>query len=360
MDEESEDAAGGPTSALNWREELKERLSRHSSRKQAGTGPDSEGTPKPAEGLVAEPSGGDRKTEPRTQGEPERDFPPLTSAPATPAADFPKTDPPLDQPTISGLPGRSGRSASAEPGLKLRESSAEPVLASLLKRPGPGRQPLPNPVRSQESPAGAGAGAEAPLEVPLRRPMAADRPMEPLRPRPLPLSTVAGSPASPQKLLDLEPPAEPPVPAAEPPEVHSEAYKPVPREILVSRALCGVIDLTLAAILGLVFMVIASRLAGFDLFSGLALLAAGGLAVCFQIFNSLFFFITCGQTPGMAATQLRLAPEPGREITLKALFARTMLFLPTLTSVVGMAWALRDPYRRCAHDVLSRTVVEAD
>jgi uncharacterized RDD family membrane protein YckC len=355
-----EDAAAGATSTLNWREELKERLSQHSTRKKLDSDLGSAEAPRMVKRAAVEPPPEDEEKADQPQDtEPRLDLSWLNTP--DPAEGTVKESP-LDEPIQSRGPAGPARAPYTRPGLKLSEAPGDPLIAPLLKRPASGRQPLANPVRSK----GIGEGNDSPqvpLEVPLRRPVGAGRPLESLRPRPLPPSAVAGSAASPQKLLDLEPPAEPPT--APPPESLSppvEPLVPASREILVSRALCGVIDLTMAAVLGVVFVGIASRLVGFDFFNSLSLLFTAGFSIAFHLLSSLFFLITCGQTPGMAATRLRLeAEDPEEGLHLKLLILRTILFLPCLTSVVGMAWAFFDPYRRCAHDVLSRTlVVEAE
>lgn len=353
-----EDATSGAASALNWREELKERLSQHSSRKKLSRDLGDAEASHTLKHATEEPPAEVEKADQPPDAEPGLDLSWLsTPEPAKGTT----TESPLDQPIQSGASARPSRAPYTRPGLKLSETPGDPLIAPLVKRPGSGRQPLANPVRSK----GMGEGNESsqvPLEVPLLRPVGAGKPVESLRPRPLPLSAIAGSPASPQKLLDLEPPAEQPTssPETRPPQPHP--LGPVSREILVSRALCGVIDLTMAAVLGVVFVGIASRLLGFDFFSSLSLLFTAGVALALHFLNSLFFFITCGQTPGMAATRLRLeAEDPEEGLHLSSLVLRALLFLPSLVTVFGIAWALFDPFRRCAHDVLTGTlVVEAD
>jgi uncharacterized RDD family membrane protein YckC len=151
---------------------------------------------------------------------------------------------------------------------------------------------------------------------------------------------------------------EPPRPKAE--EI-PETNEQVSGEILVSRSLCGLIDLTLAAVVAGGFGVVAAGLAQFDFFSRVSLLGTGILMLVLVVVNSLYFLITCGQTPGMAAARLRLVTESGDPPGASPVILRSILFLPSLASVVGLGWAVLDSERRCAHDVLSGTrVVDAE
>ncbi|MGW8179427.1 MAG: RDD family protein, partial [bacterium] len=142
-------------------------------------------------------------------------------------------------------------------------------------------------------------------------------------------------------------------------EVIAEDKRKIPKEILFSRFLSGIVDLVLPLLIGLVFTIVASFLLGFDLLSPASMKWIGLLALSFFFFNSLFFFLTSGQTPGMLVTDLRLVGEHEEEdITTSSILLRVLFFLPSALTVVGLAWAIFDPLCRCFHDLVSRTRIE--
>jgi uncharacterized RDD family membrane protein YckC len=141
--------------------------------------------------------------------------------------------------------------------------------------------------------------------------------------------------------------------------VIEEERQRISKEILFSRFLSGIVDLVLPVLLGFAFTIVASFLLGFDLFSPSSMKWIGLFALSFFYFNSLFFFLTSGQTPGMVVTDLRLVGEHEKEaITTSAILLRVMLFLPSALTVVGLGWAIFDPLCRCLHDLVSRTRIE--
>jgi len=163
-----------------------------------------------------------------------------------------------------------------------------------------------------------------------------------------------------QKTLHLQPEPSPFKTVDEPveKEVISDEEERVPKEILFSRFLSGIVDLVLPLLTGFVFTIVASFLLGFDLFSQSSLKWIGLLSLSFFFFNSLFFFLTSGQTPGMVVTDLQLIGEDGREVTTFSILLRVAFFLPSALTVVGLGWALFDPLCRCLHDLVSRTKIE--
>jgi uncharacterized RDD family membrane protein YckC len=133
----------------------------------------------------------------------------------------------------------------------------------------------------------------------------------------------------------------------------------IPKEILFSRFLSGIVDLVLPTLMGFVFTIAASLLLGFDLFSAGSMKWIGLFALSFFFFNSLFFFLVSGQTPGMFVTDLRLVGDYEKDqVPTSAILLRVLLFLPSVLTVVGLLWSLFDPFCRCLHDLVSRTRIE--
>jgi len=142
-------------------------------------------------------------------------------------------------------------------------------------------------------------------------------------------------------------------------EVFEEDRRRISREVLFSRFLSGIVDIFLPAFLGLAFTVVASLLLGFDLFAPASMKWIGLLAVSFFFFNSLFFLLSSGQTLGMVMTDLRLvSEEEGTSISVTAVVLRVLFFIPSVVTVIGLAWAIFDPLCRCLHDLFSRTRIE--
>lgn len=144
-------------------------------------------------------------------------------------------------------------------------------------------------------------------------------------------------------------------------ELIEEEEPRMSKEILFSRFLSGIVDLVLPLLIGFAFTIVASFLLGFDLLSPLSMKWIGLFALSFFLFNSLFFLMTSGQTPGMTVTDLRLVDENGvQEVSQGAILLRVLLFLPSVITVIGLAWALFDPWCRCLHDLLSHTRIEPE
>jgi uncharacterized RDD family membrane protein YckC len=298
--------------------------------------------------------------------EPVVEDPPWISEPEAPAElasdgsepdRLPVNDRPLrsDPQPGSATPGSEPSSMPEKPRIRLSEVPGEALVIPLARRSAGERPPLANPIRAKDD------AVLSPLETPLQRSQNASSAPEPVRPRPLPLSKLSESPSSPQKLLDLEPPVPKNRESAKPREPESTAppAKPVTvsREILVSRSLSGLIDLIFAAAVAGGFVMVGAYFLDVDFFGFLPLTLACGLTSVMLILNGLYFLLTCGQTPGMAATGLRLLAIEGGPPSGTQVLGRSLLFLPSLVSVVGVAWAILDSERRCAHDVLSGTVV---
>ena len=132
----------------------------------------------------------------------------------------------------------------------------------------------------------------------------------------------------------------------------------LPKEILLSRLLAAIIDVSMAILTGFVFCLLAAWELNLDFFSSLGFRLGIGCTVGFYLFNSFFFLIVAGQTPGMYLTDLRLVSEEWQEdVSLRALAIRILLYPTVAVTLVGLLWSLFDPLRRCLHDRISRTRV---
>ncbi len=133
---------------------------------------------------------------------------------------------------------------------------------------------------------------------------------------------------------------------------------PVSREILLSRFLAGIIDVTVPLALGMSFALVAAWKIGFDFFAYGSLRMALLFSLGFYLFNSLFFLLLSGQTPGMYAAQLSLiGAERKDDVPATSVLLRVILFLPSCLTVVGLLWSIFDSERRCLHDILSGSLV---
>ncbi len=188
-----------------------------------------------------------------------------------------------------------------------------------------------------------------------------DRPLIRKPVKPSTLGKAAESPE--QKNLDLESPAVavPPSPAS---EIATPAAPPLgPRlesissEILLSRFLAFIIDLSLSVAVGFLFVFLSSRVTGSTFPTADSLLLVASCGLVFLVLSSMFFLFATGQTWGMVCTDLRLQAEDGGPPSLAAVLARTVLFFAVLITIVGLALSLFDPLRRCWHDRLTDTLV---
>jgi uncharacterized Zn finger protein (UPF0148 family) len=131
----------------------------------------------------------------------------------------------------------------------------------------------------------------------------------------------------------------------------------VSREIIFSRILAGIVDLSLPFFLATLFVLTASMILNFDLFSPDSIKIGSAFSLCFYFLNSFFFLALSRQTPGMYLTDLQLVGEKSEDFTIQSLFLRVALFLPVSFTVVGLIWGIFDPWCRCFHDRISRTRV---
>jgi uncharacterized RDD family membrane protein YckC len=182
------------------------------------------------------------------------------------------------------------------------------------------------------------------LERPLVRTQPKNRPSAPAVPEQRKL------------VLEFEASAEPEDDEVSAPAREEEESR-VSAEVLFSRVLAGIIDLLLPVLQSFVFTVTGSRVLGFELFSASALTWIAYLFFGFYLFNSLFFLLLSGMTPGMYLTEIRLRGSDSEGYSAVAVVVRVLLYLPVLVTVVGLLTALVDNRRRCLHDLVSGTQV---
>ncbi len=154
-------------------------------------------------------------------------------------------------------------------------------------------------------------------------------------------------------------------PAVRPPAVSSSSDREeaagseigLSHEVLFSRMLAGMIDLSLPVLIAFVFSYSASKILNFDFFSANSVQLGVVFSFCFFFLNSFFFLVLSGQTPGMYLTDLQLVGEESETVSFQSLLLRVCLFLPVAATVVGLLWSVFDPWCRCVHDRLSKTRV---
>jgi len=134
----------------------------------------------------------------------------------------------------------------------------------------------------------------------------------------------------------------------------------VSKEVLFSRILSGILDLLLPIGIAVLFVFTACWFIGLDFFSYSATYSWLLLALGFFFFNSLYFFWTAGRTPGMSATDLRLAGQDSEDPPFASVVLRILLFLPVTATLIGLVLALFDPECRALHDRLSGTKVVSE
>ena len=132
----------------------------------------------------------------------------------------------------------------------------------------------------------------------------------------------------------------------------------LPWEILLSRILSAILDLSLAVMIGFSFCFLASWVLGLDFFSLESFRLGVVCTVGIYLFTSFFFLLGTGQTPGMYFTRLRLVSEKEQKsMSIWAVALWIFLYPPVTLTLVGLLWGLVDPWRRCVHDRLSGTRV---
>ncbi len=186
-----------------------------------------------------------------------------------------------------------------------------------------------------------------------------DRPLirKPVRPG---AAKSSDSPA--QKHLVLE--SASPLPPEPVPEMESSSEAPtapklesISGEVLLSRFLAFIIDLSLSVMAGFLFVFVGSRVTGSTFPAADSLLLVASCGLVFLVLSSMFFLFATGQTWGMVCTDLRLQREDGASPSLTSVVVRTILFFAVLATVVGLVLAVFDPLRRCWHDRLTETLV---
>lgn len=258
---------------------------------------------------------------------------------------------------------RAAPSAEGDPEAEQKTSEISEAPSRLfeyqLKRPSTSR-PLSNPVRPREEKQDkARSPKPASTERRIGREEAAGKRGEPAPPAgsvPRPLQRRLKLESSTSAGADEEDPMREAEAIEKPRREPTQA--PVSREILLSRFLAGIIDVTVPLALGMSFALVAAWRIGFDFFAYGSLRMALLLSLGFYLFNSVFFLLLSGQTPGMYAAQLSLAGAERREdVPVTSVLLRVVLFLPSCLTVVGLLWSIFDSERRCLHDILSGSLV---
>ncbi len=132
----------------------------------------------------------------------------------------------------------------------------------------------------------------------------------------------------------------------------------IPSEIILSRVLSGIVDASLSILTGFLFSWTACLILNRDFLEVATLGLGGACSLGFYFLSSCFFLISCGQTPGMYLTELRLiAEEVPEAVPAHAIFFRVLLFPAVAASLLGLCQSLFDPGRRCLHDRLTGTRV---
>ncbi len=136
----------------------------------------------------------------------------------------------------------------------------------------------------------------------------------------------------------------------------------IPSEIIFSRLLSGIVDASLSILTGFLFSWTACLILNLHFLSVTTLSLGAACSLGFYFLSSCFFLISCGQTPGMYLTELRLIAEDIPEAApTHAILFRVLLFPAVAASLVGLCVSLFDPGRRCLHDRLTHTrVVPSD
>ena len=136
----------------------------------------------------------------------------------------------------------------------------------------------------------------------------------------------------------------------------------IPSEIILSRLLSGIVDASLSILTGFLFSWTACLILNLNFLSITNLSLGGAGSLGFYLLSSSFFLISCGQTPGMYLTELRLISEKIPEAApTHAILFRVLLFPAVAASLVGLCVSFFDPGRRCLHDRLTHTrVVPSD
>jgi uncharacterized RDD family membrane protein YckC len=253
---------------------------------------------------------------------------------------------------------RANAIEASRPTPKEESAPSSKIFDYRLKKPAQPRKTLLNPARHKaEVPKPPRPRKDAASDPLLNRELVrgegeaqSSQPLWKDRPLGIPL----------QGRLNLEPPASsrPGTPALQPMPNEDKALgvPRVAREILFSRFLAGVVDLTFPLALGVAFSLVAAWRIGFDFFSPDSIQSAALLSLGFYLFNSSFFLLLAGQTPGMYVAQLALVSDEGsRDVPVASTVLRVLLFIPSALSVIGLLWGAVDGRCRCLHDVLSGT-----
>ena len=129
------------------------------------------------------------------------------------------------------------------------------------------------------------------------------------------------------------------------------------RLIFLSRTLSGLIDLFLVSLLSVVFLGLADYFTNAPILSSINLINFTALFLMIYFPYSIFFLTTNSQTIGMITTDLRIVGMKENRTTMSQVIRRSISFLVSLFSLVGLLIGFFNPKCLCLHDYLSGTRV---
>lgn len=128
------------------------------------------------------------------------------------------------------------------------------------------------------------------------------------------------------------------------------------RLILLSRTLCGLVDLIIVLLCTGILILAADFVSGIIALDSVSYLYFALLFLLTYFFYSLFFLAASNQTIGMMITDLRVVGIYHERPSMRQLFQRCAGFLISLLGLgIGLIWGLFDRESLCFHDRISDT-----
>ncbi|MBN1568943.1 MAG: RDD family protein [Acidobacteria bacterium] len=129
--------------------------------------------------------------------------------------------------------------------------------------------------------------------------------------------------------------------------------------ILLSRTLCGLVDLLIVLLCTGMLILSADFFSGIIALDAISYLHFSILFLLTYLFYSLFFLASTSQTIGMMITELRVVGICDERPSIGQLIRRCWAFLLSLFGLgFGLVWGLFDRESLCFHDRISDTRVE--
>jgi uncharacterized RDD family membrane protein YckC len=126
--------------------------------------------------------------------------------------------------------------------------------------------------------------------------------------------------------------------------------------ILLSRTLCGLVDLIVVLLCTGILILAADFASGIIALDAVSYLYFAFLFLLTYFFYSLFFLAASNQTIGMMITDLRVVGIYHERPSMRQLFQRCAGFLISLLGLgIGLIWGLFDRESLCFHDRISDT-----